>query len=165
MMMINSIVYYNNEKFQITMHKYLNNISQAISLVKKPLLILLMILSFTTVVNAQSSSNKNTNKKPNILFCIADDASRAHMRAYGLTDWVNTPGFDQVAKEGLLFMNAYTPNAKCSPSRACILTGRNPWQLEAAGNHNSIFPAKFTTLIEALSKNGRKATKTRLLPL
>ncbi len=76
------------------------------------------------------------------------------MHAYGLTDWVNTPGFDRVAKEGLLFMNAYTPNAKCSPSRACILTGRNPWQLEEAGNHNPYFPAKFTTVMEALLKNG-----------
>jgi len=136
------------------MHKYSGTVNQHKSQAKKYLLISLMILCFISRVNAQKSSTKNTNKKPNILFCIADDASRAHMRAYGLTDWVNTPGFNRVAKEGLLFMNAYTPNAKCSPSRACILTGRNPWQLEAAGNHNSIFPAKFTTVMEALSKNG-----------
>ncbi len=136
------------------MRKYLTNISRPIYTAKHALLISLIVSLLISVVKAQSSSNKNPNKKPNILFCIADDASRAHIRAYGLTDWVNTPGFDQVAKEGLLFMNAYTPNAKCSPSRACILTGRNPWQLEAAGNHNSIFPAKFTTVIEALSKNG-----------
>src|SRR5690606_360788 len=45
-------------------------------------------------------------------------------------------------------------NAKCAPSRASILTGRNPWQLEEAGNHNPYFPAKFTTVMEALSQNG-----------
>lgn len=92
-------------------------------------------------------------KQPNILFAIADDASFLHMGAYGC-NWVSTPAFDRVAREGLLFMNAYTPNAKCAPSRACILTGRNSWQLEEAANHGAFFPAKFTTYMEALLKNG-----------
>lgn len=115
------------------------------------------LLFFSSVDAAsQQSGGQKASVKPNILFCIADDASREHMRAYGLTDWVKTPGFDRIAKEGLLFMNAYTPNAKCSPSRAAILTGRNPWQLEEAGNHNPFFPAKYTTVVEALSENGYK---------
>ena len=62
--------------------------------------------------------------RPNILFAIADDASYPFMGAYGCP-WVHTPAFDRVAHEGLLFERAYTPNAKCAPSRACILTGRN----------------------------------------
>jgi len=92
-------------------------------------------------------------ERPNILFCISDDQSWMHTGAYGCR-WVNTPAFDQVAKEGLLFMNAYTPNAKCAPSRACILTGRNTWQLEAACNHWCHFPAEFKTYAEALGDNG-----------
>ncbi|MDR2704179.1 MAG: sulfatase [Planctomycetaceae bacterium] len=91
--------------------------------------------------------------RPNILFCIADDASYAHFGANGCT-WVKTPGFDRVAKEGIRFTRAYTPNAKCAPSRSCILTGRNPWQLEAAANHNPFFPPKFQTYCEALAENG-----------
>ncbi|WP_025763294.1 sulfatase family protein [Dyadobacter tibetensis] len=97
---------------------------------------------------------QNVSNQPNILFCIADDASYQHMSAYGLTKWVHTPAFDEVAAEGVLFLNAYTPNAKCAPSRSCILTGRNPWQLEEAANHVPFFPAKFTTWVEALSHNG-----------
>jgi N-sulfoglucosamine sulfohydrolase len=104
--------------------------------------------------DAQEQNSGSGPGKPNILFCIADDASLAHMRAYGLADWVNTPGFDRVAREGLLFMNAYTPTAKCSPSRASLLTGRNPWQLEEAANHNPFFPARFTTVMEALLQHG-----------
>jgi len=92
-------------------------------------------------------------EKPNILFCIADDASYPHMSAYGCT-WVKTPGFDRVANEGILFTNAYTPNAKCAPSRSSILTGRNSWQLEEAANHICYFPEKFKTYPEALSENG-----------
>jgi N-sulfoglucosamine sulfohydrolase len=89
---------------------------------------------------------------PNILFAIADDWG-LHAGAYG-TDWVKTPAFDRVAKEGLLFKNAYTPNAKCAPSRACVITGRYPWQLEEAGNHLAYFPAKFQSWPETLMKFG-----------
>lgn len=99
------------------------------------------------------SSDKTPHKKPNILFAIADDASFPHMGAYG-TSWINTPAFDRVAAEGILFTNAYTPNAKCSPSRSIILTGRNSWQLEEAANHVPFFPNKFLSFIEVLGENG-----------
>ena len=89
---------------------------------------------------------------PNILFAIADDWG-AHAGAYG-TKWVRTPHFDRVAREGILFKQAYTPNAKCAPSRACILTGRNSWQLKEAANHIPYFPAEFKGWGEALAENG-----------
>jgi arylsulfatase A-like enzyme len=94
-----------------------------------------------------------SQKHPNILIAIADDISFPHMGAYG-TDWTRTPGFDFVAENGLLFHNAYTPNAKCAPSRACILTGRNSWQLDEAANHVPFFPEKYITFMEALSEKG-----------
>jgi arylsulfatase A-like enzyme len=75
------------------------------------------------------------------------------MSAYGC-DWVETPGFDRVAEEGLLFTRAYTPNAKCAPSRASVLTGRNSWQLEEAANHWCYFPAKFRVYTEVLAEHG-----------
>ncbi len=94
-----------------------------------------------------------SSARPNILFCIADDASYPYMGAYGC-NWVKTPGFDYVAREGLLFTKAYTPNAKCAPSRACILTGRNSWQLKQACNHWCFFPREFATYAEVLARNG-----------
>ena len=57
------------------------------------------------------------DNRPNILLAVADDASYPHMGAYGCS-WVRTPAFDRVAREGLLFTRAYTPTAKCAPSRA-----------------------------------------------
>jgi arylsulfatase A-like enzyme len=89
---------------------------------------------------------------PNILFAIADDWG-LHAGAYQ-TRWVSTPAFDRVAREGVLFTRAYTPNAKCAPSRACILTGRNSWQLKAAANHVCYFPPEFKTWCETLAENG-----------
>jgi arylsulfatase A-like enzyme len=92
-------------------------------------------------------------QRPNILFAIADDWSYGHAGAYGCR-WVKTPAFDRVAKDGILFANAYTPTGKCSPSRASILTGRNPWQLKAAANHSPVFPPEFKTYAEALGGHG-----------
>ena len=92
-----------------------------------------------------------TGDRPNILIVMGDDISFPHMSAYG-TNWVKTPGFDRVAENGILFNNAYTPNAKSSPSRACFLTGRNSWQLEEAANHVPYFPAKFKSFMESLNE-------------
>jgi arylsulfatase A-like enzyme len=91
--------------------------------------------------------------RPNILIAIADDWSFGHASAYGCR-WVQTPGFDRVAREGLLFNRAYTPNAKCAPSRSCLLTGRNSWQLKDACNHMCFFPPEFTSFMEAFGSNG-----------
>lgn len=124
---------------------------------------LLNLIIFIAVFTSCQSSIKNQEssiqqpvssiQRPNILFAIADDASWKHFGAYGC-QWVKTPGFDRVAENGILFTRAYTPNAKCAPSRSCILTGRNSWQLEEATNHSPNFPAKFKTYAEALSENG-----------
>ena len=92
-------------------------------------------------------------RPPNILFCIADDASYQHFSAYGCR-WVNTPAFDRLAQEGILFNRAYTPNAKCAPSRAIVLTGRNSWQLESAANHGGYYPKGYRTFMEALGQHG-----------
>jgi arylsulfatase A-like enzyme len=90
--------------------------------------------------------------RPNILFAIADDWG-LHAGVYG-TPWVKTPSFDRIAREGLLFRNAYTPMAKCAPSRAIVLTGRHLWQNEEAGNHMAVFPSKLKSWPEVLLEKG-----------
>jgi N-sulfoglucosamine sulfohydrolase len=116
----------------------------------------IFIFLLTSTILIQAGCDGDYQKKttrPNILFAIADDASYPHMSAYGCT-WVKTPAFDKVANQGILFTNAYTPNSKCAPSRSCILTGRNSWQLEEAANHVPFFPSNFKTYAEALAENG-----------
>lgn len=110
---------------------------------------ILFIVIFGACNRQKSAIQK---KRPNILFAIADDAGLT-FGAYGY-HWLKTPAFDYVANHGVLFTNAYTPNAKCAPSRASIITGRNSWQLEAAANHVAYFPSKFKTYLEALAQHG-----------
>lgn len=111
-------------------------------------LIAALLLALQTALRAADGPAQ----KPNILFIIADDAS-PHFGAYGCS-WVKTPNIDRLARSGLVFDNAYTPTAKCTPSRSAILTGRNPWQLEDAANHQSQFPVKFMAFSEALQQGG-----------
>ena len=92
-------------------------------------------------------------KRPNIFFAIADDWGFGHAGAYGCK-WVNTPAFDRIAREGVLFSRAFTSNPKCSPCRATILTGRNTWQLKEAVDHYSIFPNEFAVYPAKLERAG-----------
>lgn len=93
----------------------------------------------------------------NVLLIVADDQSYPHAGAYGCP-WVSTPGFDRIAREGVLFSNFYTPNAKSAPSRACLLTGRYSWQLGPLANHIPVWPqGEYVTIFEALARSGVSA--------
>ncbi len=110
------------------------------------------ILSLLASLAAGPALHAADTTRPNILFAIADDWG-LHAGAYG-TRWVKTPAFDRVAREGVLFENAYTPMAKCAPSRAIVLTGRHLWQNEEAGNHMPVFPPKLKSWPEVLTEKG-----------
>lgn len=91
--------------------------------------------------------------KPNVLFIIADDASRHYGKAYNC-DWAKTPNIDSLTANGLVFDNAYVPTSKCGPCRSAIMTGRNPWQLGPGANHQAVFPHEHKAFGEALSAAG-----------
>jgi arylsulfatase A-like enzyme len=59
---------------------------------------------------------------PNVLYIVMDDTGFGQFGCYGSP--ISTPNLDKLAKNGLLYTNMHT-TALCSPSRSCILTGRN----------------------------------------
>ncbi|MDD2600310.1 MAG: arylsulfatase [Kiritimatiellae bacterium] len=59
---------------------------------------------------------------PNVLVIVQDDTGFGQMGCYGSP--IKTPNIDALAKKGLLFSNMHT-TALCSPTRSCIMTGRN----------------------------------------
>lgn len=93
------------------------------------------------------------DERPNVLVCISDDQSYPHASAYG-HPVIQTPGFDAVARQGVLFDNAFTPAPGCSPMRAAFLTGRPIWQIEAAGTHASHFPKHLQVFPQELETHG-----------
>lgn len=59
---------------------------------------------------------------PNIVFVVLDDVGYAQIGCYGSD--IETPTFDRLAAGGLRYRSFHT-TAMCSPTRACLLTGRN----------------------------------------
>ncbi len=59
---------------------------------------------------------------PNVLYIVLDDTGFGHLGCFGSP--IKTPNLDKLAAGGLRFNNMHT-TALCSPSRACMLTGRN----------------------------------------
>ena len=116
-------------------------------------LILLAVASFLFACGTSPTHAAYAAERPSILFIIVDDWSWHHAGAYGC-DWIKTPNFDRVAREGVLFRNVFTSNPKCSPCRASILTGRNTWQLKEAVSHGGMFPGGFEVYPDLLEQAG-----------
>ena len=60
--------------------------------------------------------------KPNVVLVVLDDTGFSHFGCYGST--IETPNIDALAGGGLRYVNFHT-TALCSPTRACLLSGRN----------------------------------------
>jgi arylsulfatase len=66
--------------------------------------------------------NRAREGSPNVLFIVQDDTGFGQLGCYGSP--IKTPNLDMLAKNGLIFSNMHT-TALCSPTRSCIITGRN----------------------------------------
>lgn len=91
--------------------------------------------------------------RPNILLAVSDDQSWAHTGVTGEA-LVRTPAFDRVAREGVLFNNAFCVSPSCAPSRASLLTGQPIWRLREGANMRAHLPAAFPVYTRALRQAG-----------
>lgn len=67
------------------------------------------------------------DRPPNVVFILADDLGYGDLGCYGATHF-KTPNCDQLARQGMLFTDAHSPSAVCTPTRYSILTGRYCWR-------------------------------------
>lgn len=74
--------------------------------------------------------------KPNIIFFLVDDYDKPETSPYG--GKVLTLNLDRLAREGMLFNNAYVTSTVCTPSRYTMLTGRY-----AGSSHSNKFLSEF----------------------
>ena len=96
---------------------------------------LLSAVPLTLAADADAAGSR-----PNIVFAIADDWGWPHAGAYG-DKVVRTPTFDRIARDGVLFSNAFVSSPSCSPSRGAIITGQHFWRLGAGANLWNVWPA------------------------
>jgi arylsulfatase A-like enzyme len=83
---------------------------------------------WTVLATPPKSAAAGKGRRPNIVFCMADDWSWPHAGILG-DPVVKTPHFDKIAREGVLFENAFVSTPSCTPSRLSILTGQHHWRL------------------------------------
>ena len=80
-----------------------------------------------------------TSDQPNIFMIFSDDATVWDFGCYG-NKTVRTPRIDQLAREGLVFDNMFTPTPMCGPSRMAMMTGLYPFRNGAHPNWSEVKP-------------------------
>ncbi len=97
---------------------------------------------------------------PSVLYIVLDDVGYSAMQAYG--GLIETPNIDRIAQRGLTYTNFHT-TALCSPTRSCLMTGRNHTTngmatiTEAASgfpSSNGHIPFECATIAEVLGERG-----------
>jgi choline-sulfatase len=91
-------------------------------------------------------------KRPNILFVMTDQ-QRADSLGHAHPGASYTPTLDSLARQGVLFENAYASSTSCVPSRASLLTGILHHRLPRAANGLAL-PEGYWTIAHALQRAG-----------
>lgn len=65
--------------------------------------------------------------RPNFVIFLADDLGYGDLASYG-NEIMETPHLDRLANQGMRFTDFHSAGTVCSPSRASLLTGRNPYR-------------------------------------
>ena len=118
----------------------------------KKLMTLLIILAVFTSAE---------EKKPNIIYILADDLGYNEVGCYGQKK-IKTPHIDKLALEGMKFTNHYSGSAVCAPSRCVLLTGKHTGRSYIRNNRGRPVKGQFpisdetVTLGELLQKQGYK---------
>jgi len=73
-------------------------------------------------------TNPEKERRPNIIFIMADDMGYGDLGCYNKKSKIPTPNMDRLAKEGVRFTDAHSPSAVCTPTRYGVLTGRYCWR-------------------------------------
>jgi arylsulfatase A-like enzyme len=77
---------------------------------------------------ADSPSAIGADAKPNIVFILCDDLGYGDLRCLNPHGKIHTPNFDRVAAEGMVFTDAHSGSAVCTPTRYGLMTGRYAWR-------------------------------------
>ncbi len=114
----------------------------------------------TTVLSSENVNKAKSqieliegSEKPNIIFILSDDHRYDFMSFNGGPDFLKTPGFDEMANEGVNFQNTFVTTSLCSPSRASILTGMYSHKHKVVDNDSPV-PRENIFFPEYLQKNG-----------
>ena len=91
-------------------------------------------LTYFALMVILSCNNNGTHDKigeasyPNIIIILADDLGYGDVSAFNDSSKIITPNIDNLARDGLIFTDAHSNSAVCTPTRYGLLTGRYAWR-------------------------------------
>ena len=130
-----------------------------------------MILCLPWLLLSAESLAADNHRQPNIILILMDDMGWRDVGFMG-NRFVETPEIDRLAKNGLVFTQAYASAPNCAPTRACLMSGQytprhgiytvvdprqppgSPWHKLQAAESKSELDTKIVTIAEALRDGG-----------
>ncbi|MBC6110879.1 sulfatase [Pedobacter fastidiosus] len=112
-----------------------NKIVKLIFIMLSLVIVFISIISMTTKT---AISAKHLERKPNIIFIMADDLTMTDIEPFG-SKQVHTPNMAKLASEGMCLDNMFNMVPVCSPTRQSLLTGLGPVRNGAYPNHTMIY--------------------------
>ncbi len=129
--------------------------------IKRNLVIYLLSVAVLAVGCKTKSENNKTSsfQRPNIVFILADDLGYGDVSCYNENSKIITPNIDKLASDGVMFTDAHTSSAVCTPTRYGILTGRYNWRSTLkkhvlGGFSKALIKPDRTTVAGFLKENG-----------
>jgi arylsulfatase A len=116
----------------------------------RKIFIALLVLSYCSL---------HAQKKPNIIFILADDLGYADLGCYGQQK-TETPNIDKMAAQGLRFTQFYSGTSVCAPARASLMTGLHTGHTAVRGNRGTKpegqfpLPDSIVTIANILQQQG-----------
>lgn len=92
-------------------------------------------------------------KRPNIILIMTDDQGW-YDAGFNGNDSIKTPNLDELAAKGVIFDRFYSASAVCSPTRASLITGRNPLRINIPYANSGHMKKEEITIPEILKKEG-----------
>jgi len=87
-----------------------------------------LFIGLTLVLTSCQQKNEAETRHPNIVFILADDLGYGDLSCLNDSSKIHTPNLDKLAGQGLIFTDAHSNSAVCTPTRYGILTGRYAWR-------------------------------------
>ena len=106
-----------------------------------------------------SCDRRRSKGYPNIVYVIADDMGYGDVSCLNPGSRIPTPNMDRLASEGMVFTDAHSGSAVCTPTRYGILTGRYSWRsrLQSGvlwGYSRALIPESRLTVASLLKRHG-----------
>jgi arylsulfatase A-like enzyme len=118
----------------------------------------LVLLAFAFLFSCQTEQEE-VQTPPNVIIILADDLGYGDIGAFNPESKIPTPYIDQLAAEGMMFTDAHTPSAVCTPTRYGLLTGRYNWRSRLkngvlTGKSKALIPEGRSTMASVLKHQG-----------